>query len=68
MIYAAYYWLEVVHDADLFKKNTKNFITLYSLNFYGFEMKISNPYTYCENATQPQRAADRLRHGKGLRD
>jgi len=33
MIYAAYNWLEVVHDDDLFKKNMKNFMTLYSLSF-----------------------------------
>jgi len=33
MIYAAYNWLEVVHDDDRFKKNMKNFMTLYSLSF-----------------------------------
>ncbi len=33
MIYAAYNWLEVVHDDDRFKKNLKNFMTLYSLSF-----------------------------------
>lgn len=36
MIYAAYNWLEVVHDDDLFKKNMENFMTLYSLSFTGW--------------------------------
>ncbi len=33
MIYAAYDWLEVVHDGDCFKTNMEHFMTLYSLSF-----------------------------------
>jgi hypothetical protein len=33
MIYAAYNWLDVVHDNDRFKKNLINFMNLYSLSF-----------------------------------
>jgi hypothetical protein len=33
MIYAAYAWLEIVYNDDRFKKNMKNFMTLYSLYF-----------------------------------
>ncbi len=33
MIYAAYDWLEIVHNNGLFKKNTDKFMTLFSLSF-----------------------------------
>jgi hypothetical protein len=33
IIYAAYDWLEVVHNNELFKKNTDKFMTLFSLSF-----------------------------------
>lgn len=33
MVYAAYDWLEVVHNNGLFKKNTDKFMTLFSLSF-----------------------------------
>lgn len=35
VVYAAYDWLEAVHDTELFKKNMNNFMTLYSLTFTG---------------------------------
>ncbi len=33
MVYAAYDWLEVVYNNELFKKNTDKFMTLFSLSF-----------------------------------
>lgn len=33
VIYAAYDWLEVVHDSDRFKKNIRGFMNMYSLTF-----------------------------------
>jgi len=33
MVYAAYDWLEAVHNDDLFKDNTEKFMTLFSLSF-----------------------------------
>jgi hypothetical protein len=35
MVFAAYDWLDEVHNEELFKKNTKNLMALFSLSFPG---------------------------------